>query len=52
MEVCAWSENLNLSSASELGVLPMSKEDLLKNSDIISIHLFGERYKNLITKMN
>jgi len=51
MEVCAWSENLNLSKANELGVLPMSKEDLLKNSDIISIHVvFGERYKNLITK--
>ena len=51
MEVCAWSENLNLSNANELGVLPMSKEDLLKNSDIISIHLvLGERYKNLITK--
>ena len=51
MEVCAWSENLNLSHANELGVLPMSKEDLLKNSDIVSIHLvLGERYKNLITK--
>ncbi len=51
MEVCAWSENLNLSHANELGVLPMSKEDLLKNSDIISIHLIlGNRYKNLITK--
>ena len=51
MEVCAWSENLNLSHANEIGVLPMSKEDLLKNSDIISIHLvLGERYKNLITK--
>ena len=51
MEVCAWSENLNLSHANELGVLPMSKEDLLKNSDIISIHLvLGKRYKNLITK--
>ena len=51
MEVCAWSENLNLSKANELGVLPMSKEDLLKNSDIISIHLvLGERYINLITK--
>ena len=51
MEVCAWSENLNLSLADELGVLPMSKEDLLKTSDIISIHLvLGERYKNLITK--
>ena len=51
MEVCAWSENLNLSHANDLGVLPMSKEDLLKNSDIVSIHLIlGERYKNLITK--
>ena len=51
MEVCAWSENLNLSHANKLGVLPMTKEDLLKNSDIISIHLvLGERYKNLITK--
>ena len=51
MEVCAWSENLNLSHANELGVLPMSKDDLFKNSDIISIHLvLGDRYKNLITK--
>ena len=51
MEVCAWSENLDLSHANELGVLPMSKEDLLKTSDIISIHLvLGDRYKYLITK--
>ena len=51
MEVCAWSENLNLAKANELGVLPMSKEDLLKNADIISIHVvLGDRYKNLITK--
>ena len=51
MEVCAWSENLNLSHANELGVLPMSKEDLIKNSDIISVHVvYGDRYKNLITK--
>ena len=51
MEVCAWSENLNLSLANELGVLPMSKEDLIKNSDIVSIHVvYGDRYKNLITK--
>ena len=51
MEVSAWSENLNLSRANELGVLPMSKEDLLKNSDIISIHvILGDRYKHLITK--
>ena len=51
MSVCAWSENLDLTHANKIGVLPMSKEDLLKNSDIISIHLvFGDRYKNLITK--
>ena len=50
MEVCAWSENLNLSHANALGVLPMSKEDLLKNSDIITVHLvLGDRYRNLIT---
>jgi len=51
MEVCAWSENLNLTHANEVGVLPMSKEDLLKNSDIVTIHLvLGDRYKHLITK--
>ena len=51
MEVSAWSENLNLSHANELGVLPMSKNDLLKTSDIVSIHVvLGEKYKNLITK--
>ncbi len=51
MEVCAWSENLDLSHANEIGVLPMNKEDLLKTSDIISIHLvLSEKYKNLITK--
>ena len=46
MEVSAWSENLNLSHANELGILPMSKNDLLKTSDIISIHVVsGEKYK-------
>jgi D-3-phosphoglycerate dehydrogenase len=51
MQVVAWSENLNLSQANELGVLPMSKEELLKNADIVSLHVvLGERYKNLITK--
>ena len=50
MEVCAWSENLDLTHANEIGVLPMSKEDLLKSSDIVSIHLvLGDRYKHLIT---
>ncbi len=51
MEVSAWSENLNLSDANKLNVLPMSKEDLIKTADILSIHVvLGDRYKNLITK--
>ncbi len=49
MEVIAWSENLNLDRCKELDVLPSNKEDLLQNSDFISIHVQGgERYKNLI----
>ena len=49
MQVIAWSENLNLDHAKELDVLPVSKEDLLKTSDFVSIHLvLGERYKELI----
>ena len=50
MQVSAWSENLDLTHANKIGVLPMSKEDLISNSDIISIHIvLGDRYKNLIT---
>ena len=50
MEVMAWSENLNLDKCKELDVLPCSKEDLIKNSDFLSIHVQGgERYKNCIT---
>ena len=50
MHVSAWSENLDLTHANKLGVLPMSKEDLLSNSDFISIHIvLRESYKNLIT---
>ena len=49
MEVMAWSENLNLDTCKELGVLPCSKEDLFQNSDFLSIHVQGgERYKELI----
>ena len=49
MEVMAWSENLNLDTCKELGVLACSKEDLFQNSDFISIHVQGgERYKELI----
>ena len=50
MQVMAWSENLNLDVCKQLDVLPCSKEDLIKNSDFLSIHVQGgERYKNCIT---
>jgi phosphoglycerate dehydrogenase-like enzyme len=50
MQVMAWSENLNLDNCKELNVLPCSKEDLIKNSDFLSIHVQGgKRYKDCIT---
>jgi len=49
MQVIAWSENLDLNKCKELDVLPVSKEDLLKTSDFVSIHVvLGDRYKELI----
>ena len=50
MEVMAWSENLNLDTCKELDVLPCNKDDLIKTSDFLSIHVQGgERYKDCIT---
>ena len=50
MQVMAWSENLDLDKCKELDVLPSSKEDLINNSDFLSIHVQGgERYKDCIT---
>ena len=50
MQVMAWSENLNLDDCKELDVLPCSKEDLIINSDFLSIHVQGgEKYKDCIT---
>ena len=50
MQVMAWSENLDLDKCKELEVLPCSKEDLIKTSDFLSIHVQGgERYKDCIT---
>ena len=49
MQVMAWSENLNLDKCKELDVLPCSKDDLIQNSDFLSIHVQGgERYKDCI----
>ena len=50
MQVMAWSENLDLSKCKDLDVLPCSKDDLITNSDFLSIHVQGgERYKDCIT---
>ncbi len=50
MQVMAWSENLDLNKCKELDVLPSSKEDLVQNSDFVSIHVQGgERYKDCFT---
>ena len=50
MQVMAWNENLNLDTCKELDVLPCSKDDIIKNSDFLSIHVHGgERYKDCIT---
>ena len=49
MQVMAWSENLDLDKCKEIDVLPSTKEDLISNSDFLSIHVQGgERYKDLI----
>tara|TARA_Y100000590_G_scaffold102646_1_gene116660 strand:- start:1812 stop:2762 length:951 start_codon:yes stop_codon:yes gene_type:complete len=49
MQVIAWSENLDLNKCKELDVIPVSKDDLLKTSDFVSIHVvLGDRYKELI----
>ena len=50
MQIMAWSENLDLNKCKELNVLPCSKDDLISNSDFLSIHVQGgERYKDCIT---
>ncbi len=49
MQVVAWSENLDLNHCKKLDVLPVNKEDLLKTSDFVSIHVvLSDRYKELI----
>lgn len=52
MNVSAWSQNLTRETADSFCVkLAPSKDDLIKNSDFISIHLvLSERTKNLFDK--
>ncbi|WP_031508827.1 D-2-hydroxyacid dehydrogenase family protein [Streptomyces megasporus] len=50
MEVVAWSENLTKERADEVGVhLAPSKEELLRESDFVSVHLvLGDRTRGLL----
>ena len=50
IQIMAWSENLDLDKCKKLDVLPCSKDDLISNSDFLSIHVQGgNRYKDCIT---
>ena len=50
MQVMSWSENLDLNRCKELDVLPSNKDELIENSDFISIHVQGgSRYKDCFT---
>ena len=49
MEVIAWSENLTKERATEVGTELVSKDELLRRSDVVTLHVvLGERTKNLI----
>lgn len=49
MQVIAWSENLTNARATEVGVELVSKDELLRLSDVVTLHVvLGERTINLI----
>jgi phosphoglycerate dehydrogenase-like enzyme len=49
MKVIAWSENLTADKAAAAGAALVSKEDLLRRADVVSIHLvLSDRTKGLI----
>jgi phosphoglycerate dehydrogenase-like enzyme len=51
MNVIAWSENIKFTIAKANQALAVTKEELLKKSDFITIHtVLSDRTKNLITK--
>src|SRR5258706_2685886 len=50
MKVIAWSQNLTSERCKEVGAEYVSKDDLFRNSDFLSIHVqLGERNRGLIT---
>ena len=49
MDVVAWSQNLTQERCDELGVELVTKENLFRRGDIVSIHLIlGERSRNTV----
>lgn len=49
MKVIAWSQNLTAEKAAEAGVEYVSKEDLFKRADVVSIHvILSDRSRGLI----
>jgi len=51
MDVMAWSQNLQSETAQARGVRAVSKDELFRTADVITIHLqLSERTRGLITK--
>jgi phosphoglycerate dehydrogenase-like enzyme len=49
MRVIAWSQNLDPAAATAAGVAPVSKEELLRSADVVTIHVrLSERTTGLI----
>jgi phosphoglycerate dehydrogenase-like enzyme len=49
MEAVAWSENLTAARCAEAGAEPVSKEELLRRADVLSVHLvLSDRTRGLI----
>jgi phosphoglycerate dehydrogenase-like enzyme len=49
MEVIAWSQNLSVETAAEVGVKRVTKDELFAMSDFLSVHLvLGERSRGLV----
>ncbi|HSJ83448.1 MAG TPA: D-2-hydroxyacid dehydrogenase family protein [Acidimicrobiia bacterium] len=49
MDVLAWSQNLTRERAAEIGVSPVSMDDLLRRADFVTIHLrLSDRTRGLI----
>jgi phosphoglycerate dehydrogenase-like enzyme len=51
MDVIAWSQNLQSATAQARGVRAVSKDELFRTADVVTIHLqLSERTRGLITK--